>query len=205
MRCNHLFAGLIVSALATSAAWAEPFSGPHVEAIIGWNHNNDSAYGRIGSGSGLVYGGSAGYDFRLGDVVLGAAAEIADTTSNSCGTYNVPATPSYPSVVGRGCARDGRSIFVGPRLGYVAGEHALLYVTGGYANLRERTSFDGSIGGSPLKGTLHGDFEGFRIGGGVEYALSNHAFLKAEYRYTEAKDDETLRQSQVVTGFGFRF
>lgn len=49
------------------------------------------------------------------------------------------------------------------------------------------------------------DTDGYRLGTGVEHAISKKAFLKAEYRYTNVGNAPSSQQHQVVTGVGIRF
>jgi outer membrane immunogenic protein len=196
---------LLVTALSAAPLLAEPFAGPHVEAIIGWNHDARNAWLGGKRGDGLLYGGAAGYDLRFGRVVAGIAGEISGDTGKSCETVNYAPFGDFPGVAGRACSRDGRSLFGGARLGYVVGGRALLYAVGGYANIRQSGTFDGTVGAAPLHGRDHLDMSGYRVGGGIDYALAPHAFVKVEYRYTRVDDHASLRRSQIVTGVGYRF
>ena len=74
MRKYLLGAAFLSTALATPAFAQEaaPFTGPHVEAIVG--------YDDVSEGEGdVMYGVNAGYDFQLGGVIAGIEGEYADS------------------------------------------------------------------------------------------------------------------------------
>lgn len=199
----------LLSSLATlllvSPAFAQTFAGPHLEGVIGWNHDEQSAATRYNQGDGLLYGFGAGYDVTLGHVVVGASTELSGATGKTCVDENFAPSHDFPGQAGRACSRDGRSVFAGARLGYAVQEHILIYALGGFADVRQRGSFKGNLGGQSLTSHGHLDLTGYRVGGGIEYALNRHAFVKAEYRFTNVDDHQSFRQNQVVTGFGYRF
>jgi outer membrane immunogenic protein len=201
--------GAAFAASSPALAQQEQFSGPHVEAIVGWNSGDRSADPRSSKrDDGLLYGGSAGYDLRLGNIVVGALGEISDSTGSSCAQLDRAAGPAgsgIEAVAGHYCRHESRTLFGGLRLGYVAGDRSLLYVSGGYVNARQAGSFDGTIAGEPVKASGHNSQDGIRLGGGVERALADHVFIKAEYRYTATGSHLRNDQHQLVTGFGYRF
>lgn len=81
----------------------------------------------------------------------------------------------------------GRELAATARIGGVVGGKALVYALGGYTNL--------NAGGF--------NFEGIKVGGGVEVPLGKQAFVKYEHRY--ANYDAGLEYHQNLVGFGFRF
>lgn len=127
----------------------------------------------VSNGDGVVYGVNLGYDFALGGAVAGVEAELTDSSVEK---FTLDAK---------------RDIYVGARVGAPMGA-ALLYAKAGYTNLRL---------GAPGVGSANAD--GFRLGAGVEYALSGNLFLKGEYRYSNYEND--ISRHQVVGGLGIRF
>jgi len=83
----------------------------------------------------------------------------------------------------------GRDISVVARAGGKAADNVLIYALGGYSNLR----------------ILGVELDGFRIGGGVEVAVTPNAFVKFEHRYTnyDAGGNDDVHQNLI--GAGFRF
>ncbi|RYF06975.1 MAG: porin family protein [Oxalobacteraceae bacterium] len=189
-----------------STAHAQTFSGPHVEAVVGLNHDSRDVLNQRLKDSSLIYGAGGGYDVRTGDVVVGVLGEISGTKNKNCGTYDIAAAPPIPSFAGRVCYRSQRALFAGARLGYVVGERTLGYVLGGYENLRTKYSVDGTLNGADAPQHSHDSENGFRVGAGLEHAISEHAFIKAEYRYSwTGPQDPTSVRHQIVSGIGVRF
>lgn len=198
-----VFAALVALTLG-SPIWAADFSGPRIEANIGWDHprlkvdlDDLSAHGHD---DGVVYGGEAGYDLRFGRLVVGALAGIDGSSAKGCAT-----TDPF-----RNCLKQGRDWAVGARVGAVVAPRTLLYAKGEYTNVRLKDAFDGA-------GALstHDNRGGYRLGAGVEFALTSNVYVKGEYRYSDYGhdriDDGTdvgradLSRHQVVGGVGLRF
>ncbi len=163
MRTLVTFAALAAATLAVpaiaqdSAAPADnSFAGPRIEGLVGWdrvqNHGHDS---------GVNYGVAAGYDFQRGGMVFGVGAEGADSTTKRC-------VGARTSVDPRLCARAGRDLYVGGRIGKVVGSRTLLYAKAGYDNSRIKASFDD---GTIRIAIASEDLDGVRVGAGAEYAL----------------------------------
>ena len=178
-----------VPALAqdNAASADSSFAGPRVEGLVGWdrvqNHGHDS---------GVNYGVGAGYDFQRGGMVFGPEIEAGDSTTKRCVGARTPADP-------RICARSGRDLYAGARVGAVVGSRTLLYAKAGYDNSRIKASFDDGTN------KVHDgrNLDGVRLGAGAEYKLGSRTYVKAEYRYTNAEDHWS--RNQLVGGVGFRF
>ncbi len=145
---------------------SETFTGPHAEAIAGW----DNVRGSGDSDSGLAYGGAIGFDVQKGPAVFGVEGEVTGSTVEDSGIHA------------------GRDLYAGGRIGYVIGDTTMVYAKGGYTNARVSNI---------------GNFDGYRIGGGVEHSFGRF-FGKVEYRYSRY-DDAGLNRDQVVAGLGVRF
>lgn len=214
---------LAVSALSAAAAVAAPavaqetnptFTGPRVEATLGYDH--------IGAGSsvsnnngrddqkidGLLYGGGLGYDVAVSGIVLGAEAEATGSTARS-------GQNTYTSTFGFGRVRQGRDLYVGGRIGVLASPTTMIYAKGGYTNSRLRV-----LAGSTNTTTDNAfNLDGYRVGAGVEHAIGAHSYAKVEYRYSNYRraqvDYATGGQSskfgvdtdrhQGTVSYGFRF
>ena len=86
----------------------------------------------------------------------------------------------------RSTAYELRDISVTARLGTTLSDNALVYVLGGYTNL----------------GT-NGGVDGFRVGGGLEFGLTEKVSATVEQRYSEYRGG--LNAYQTVVGVNFRF
>ncbi len=196
-------AALLASAAATPAfaqevTGDEPFTGPHVEALIG--------YDNVDGEDGVAYGIGAGFDFQAGGVIIGAEGEYMDATTRRRADSAFVAGDSLR--VGA-----GRDLYVGARIGFAASPTTLIYGKGGYTNARQRTRYDNGAGTVTSGGN---NLDGYRLGAGVEqkFALFGPSgFVKAEYRYSNYKNinvgganvDIDADRHQGVVGVGVRF
>ncbi|WBO21010.1 outer membrane protein [Sphingomonas abietis] len=188
------------------------FTGPRAEIFGGWdrvgtrerfddgttrvtNHDHKTAW----TGGGLV-----GYDYPIGDkMTVGVLGSYAVSTAKTC-------ADDATSIA---CLKAGREIEGGARVGYRLGAKSLVYVKGAYVNGQIRGTVADDAG-DYVRG--HANRDGWRAGAGVEYAVTKHAYVKAEYDYTRFKSfdaqdlgfaDTSLRydRNQVLAGFGVHF
>ncbi|RVQ68904.1 porin family protein [Croceicoccus ponticola] len=216
-----LVAGTAFGAIAMPAAAQNMqggnFSGPRVEAIIGYdasqagstsdNELNDQDDQDI---DGLLYGVGIGYDMDMGGLVLGIEGEYTDSTAKT----EFSDGGDYEGF-GLGRVDTGRDLYVGARLGAKVAPDLLAYVKGGYTN----TKFNvlATDGETELEQDINTD--GWRAGAGLEYAMSDNMFTKIEYRYSTYKEGEfengemtdserfdiDTDRHQVVASIGMRF
>ncbi|UZW53668.1 porin family protein [Sphingobium sp. JS3065] len=214
---------ILAATLLTGAAVANPalaqepnstFTGPRVEAILG--------YDRTGAGSsvdndndrddqsidGLLYGVGAGYDVNLGSAVIGVEGEYTDSTAKS-------SRNDFTDQFGFGRVKQGRDLYVGARAGILANPNTLVYVKGGYTN----TKLDVLAGDTNQETNTDFKLDGWRIGAGVERAINTNTFAKLEYRYSKYEDAHIdfangatseefgidTDRHQVVASLGWRF
>ena len=211
-----------MAALATPAAAQvdpdSPFSGFRIQGTTGYdqlragssidddtNENNNDQ-----SAEGIIYGGTIGYDVDLGSVVIGPEAELTGSTADT--DFENGDFEGF----GFGNVSAGRDLYLGARVGVKANENMMFYAKGGYTNakLNVRTS-DGTT-----EFDTDYDLDGYRVGGGLEYAFGNNLFTNIEYRYSnyseaEVTFDDSLADSdrfdvdtdrhQVTVGLGMRF
>ncbi|ABC63648.1 outer membrane protein [Erythrobacter litoralis] len=204
-------------ALAQTVQNDSPFTGARVQAVTGYdnikagssvdddgNPNNDQ------SAEGVIYGAAVGYDVDLGPVVIGPEAEFAWSTADT--DFDNGDFEGF----GFGNVSADRDLYLGARVGAKIGDQALAYVKGGYTNAKLNIrSNDGTT-----KFDTDYDLDGYRVGGGLEYAINRNMFVNAEYRYSnysraEVDFDGTLPDSdrfdvdldrhQVSVGLGVRF
>lgn len=221
MRAFAIFAAVgAASALASPAAaqGRAPFTGPRVEAVVGYDVtkagssvDNDASRNDDESIEGIVFGVGAGYDIAVGGAVVGAEAEFTD------GTAKTRFEDGDFEGFGLGRVETGRDIYVGARAGAVVGENTLLYVKGGYTNARFNVR--ASDGETELRRNF--DTDGWRLGAGAEMMLSDNAYAKLEYRYSNYSKGEVdferedvpdsarfhldTDRHQVVAAVGMRF
>lgn len=144
--------------------------------------------------NGGIFGAFAGYNHQMGDWVIGIEGDVSynwnDKTFTVFGTSTEVGTDVSGSVRGR--------------VGYSFNERALLYATGGWAVTRGFVD----VAGAPKEEET---FNGWTIGGGVDYAFTDSMFGRAEYRYNDFGDKDIgginvdLDQHQFTVGVGLKF
>nr|WP_283938261.1 porin family protein [Sphingomonas brevis] len=154
-------------------------AGPRVEAVVGYDRVK--ALGE--KDGGVLFGLGAGYDFAVGNgVSLGADIEATDSTQKE-------GDPDIAEV------KAGRDLYAGGRVTVAVSPSANLYVKAGYTNARFKAT-DGEV-------TESENFDGFRVGAGGQYNVSNKAYVGAEYRYSNYESG--LSRNQVAVTVGTRF
>lgn len=207
-----------VPAMAQDVGPAEPFSGLHVEALAGYDItqagssvDDDSEIDNDQSIDGLMYGVGAGYDIKVGDrFVVGPEAEI--TWSDAKTEFNDGDFEGF----GIGNVKTNRDLYLGARVGYIVTPKTMVYAKGGYTNAK----FDVRNGDGTNSFGRDIDADGWRIGAGVEQAVTNNVFAKLEYRYSNYEKGEVdytadipdssrfnldMDRHQIVAGVGVRF
>jgi outer membrane immunogenic protein len=150
--------------------------------------------GDFGNPDGGFVGGTAGYNYQMGQLVLGLEADwdwsdMSDKGVNFVGPYKNHIDDILTARA---------------RLGYAI-DRTLLYVTGGYAGADQHVSFPG------LASTTSWQSGGV-IGAGVEYAFTNNISAKAEYLYAPFGSDTSLlgaktdlNLSLIRAGLNYKF
>jgi len=151
-------ASLVALTLSAPAAAAD-FTGARAGVNLGFLDDD------FAGTSTFTYGVEAGYDFDLGTTVAGISAEFQDSEEDGV----------------------GRDLSVAARLGFKAGDNALVYGLVGYTNLE----------------VIGVKLDGARIGAGAEFGLGGQTFAKAEYRYSDY--ELGLDTHQMLVGVGYRF
>ncbi len=214
MMVATLLAGGVVATPALAQDVNPTFTGPRVEAILGYDHvgagsDVDNDNGRDDQSiDGLLYGVGAGYDVNLGSAVVGVEGEFTDSTAKS-------SRHDFTEDFGFGRVKQGRDLYIGARAGILADPATLVYVKGGYTNAKLKV-----LAGDTNQSTdTSFKLDGWRIGAGVERAINENTFAKIEYRYskydsghisyangaTSSEFDVDTDRHQVVGSVGFRF
>jgi outer membrane immunogenic protein len=173
-----------------------PWTGFYVGANVGWAESADPRVDCLGvaglggpcgnvfpapKAKGFEYGLQAGYNWQVGNFVLGVEGDINKLTAQGLTGFPGIDTGKGPDQL------SSRYDWLGTmrgRAGVTTGS-ALFYATGGYAYGRVGHHYTYALG-SPAN-TQHFDISegrsGWTVGGGAEYALNAHWSLKAEYLY----------------------
>lgn len=179
----------VQSATAQTYNWTGLYFGGHVGAA--WStadardvRNPNGGYFTTAKGDtfsfendGFAGGGQLGYQRQFGNWVLGG--EVSATWAD---TGDRQVSPFFP-------ASDTVDMRIGPilaataRLGY-AWDRWLVYVKGGYARAEmEFSAYDAVNDVGLMKGN-HWD-DGYTVGGGLEFAISNGVRLGVDYSYID--------------------
>lgn len=185
-----LAADMPVKAPAPAAVVAYNWTGLYVGANIGWVSENESwtytnpvpntpptnSLHNINATDG-IFGGHIGAQYQFNQFVIGAEAAISHPMN---GTWGISGTQCV-SVVGSQCLARANTLFtVGGRLGF-AWNRWLVFGSGGWAQLDIQTQ---ELTAPPFifDVTQH-RHNGNYIGGGIEYAWTDHLILGAEYQH----------------------
>lgn len=193
-------AAIAMLGAAAAPAHADTFDGPYVGVTAGWERSEIAdridAQPIAGEASrdALVLGGYAGYNLKATDrIVIGAevgfSAAVDDQNRAASAGKSLTIDPRY-------------SFDLSARAGYLVTDKALVYVRGGYANTRVRTTLDGLTG--PV--TASDNLDGWQVGGGLEYAISDRISARAEYRYSDlGSNGGQYDRHQTLVGVSYNF
>jgi len=216
--------GLALLAAGSAVAFAFPamaqenpaFTGPRVEALVGYDINRpgstqdvDDADDLDQSMEGASYGVGIGYDFAFGGALVGIEGEYMGSTAKT--DYDTAGVETF----GVSNIEAGDDLYLGVRAGVLATPQTLIYAKGGYTN----ASFNVLSTDNETNTETDIDLDGWRIGAGVEHALTPNLFLKGEYRYSKYEEAEVEAPSglesdryeidsdrhQLMLGVGYRF
>jgi outer membrane immunogenic protein len=216
-----VLAGLAVAVMAGSAAAADMtprYQQPYVKAPLynpayswtgfylgingggGWGNSAWDRTGGFDVSGGLV-GGTAGYNWQMGQVVLGFEGDVDWSDIKGTGTTHCVA----------GCTTNNDWLGTARgRLGY-AFDRFLPFVTGGLAVGDIRATTPGFAGATQTNA-------GWTVGGGLEFALAANWTAKAEYLHVDlgnfncglscglaASDNVSYRADIFRGGVNYRF
>ncbi len=181
--------------------WTGPYIGAHAGYSYGESDVTDTnggvPAGPFGySSEGVFGGGTVGYNRQFSNIVIGIEADFGYLNLEG-DTKIASSTPAYHQDLTQ---EGGLYGVAAARLGLSFGR-ALIYAKGGVVY------FDGEAAQTTTKPGFITNTEdhatGWAYGGGVEYALSQHWSLKAEYlRFDFGTQDGG--QTSVGSGFNFR-
>ena len=224
---------LMVGVLGATPAQAQnddsSFTGFKIQAITGYDNegvdfDDDFFTGGKNDQSGWMYGLGIGYDYQTGPIVLGIEGEWSDSTASRHDDFSGtrPAQPIATPVTANLESKAGADLYIGARIGYVVDPAFLIYLKGGYTHERIELDGDGLDNGVPYSFDEKVKVDGFRLGVGGEYLLTDQIYTLAEYRYTNYNNGDLdvrganvnldplfnnidVVRHQFVLGVGFRF
>jgi len=143
------------------------WTGFYVGVNGGYGLGDSATFGQPDGG---LVGGTVGYNYQIGQIVLGAEgdwdfSDLQHDRGNALANYRI---------------RQDDIITARARVGWAL-DRTLLYVTGGYAGVHERGSYFDPVTGLSASQSRWRD--GGAIGLGAEYAITNNVTAKAEYLY----------------------
>jgi outer membrane immunogenic protein len=174
-----------------TGAWLLP-------AAIGGGLNGVPILTAVGTGTlspkGGIGGGEIGFNSQVGSIVWGLEADISAWGMSKSAVVTVPGLVPGTTVTGTDSIGSTWLATVRPRLGWAA-SNWLLYVTGGlaFSNVSFAQSIFFRATGAAQAGAVSNTMGGWTVGGGLEYALSNHWSIKGEYLYVDFMN-QTLSQ-----------
>jgi len=157
-------------------SWTGYYIGAHVGGV--WSAadftdiNVAPAVAFNNDASGVFGGGQIGYNYQLGNLVIGPEVDI--------GGMGLSGSVTEAGGVAVGSVSSGFYFDITGRLGYAWGP-ALVYIKGGYAYYGGSLSVN-EVGVGPVS---HSDLSGWTGGGGIEYKINPAWSVKAEYQFFE--------------------
>ena len=195
--------GSIKDRVAPAAyTWTGNWTGPYVGLYAGrtWG-DEDWRYIAIGTKvqpefGGYLAGGQAGYNVQTGRVVVGIEADY--------GFSNAHGGKSCPSAFFFTCEADVDHLgALTGRLGYTWGR-ALFYGKAGWAfgEVEASTHLNpgSTLGVLPTTASTNQWSNGWTVGGGMEFALTDRWSAKAEYMHYDLGKDRFLVDNSVNSG-----
>jgi outer membrane immunogenic protein len=161
----------------------------------GFSQTDHDSFGDINGG---LVGGTVGYNYQMGQFVIGfeADADWADLRSRDFGF-------TFPGGSGSDRLETDFMTTERARLGY-AWDRTLFYVTGGYAGVNAKGSFttfdnQGNFVASGSQNVWH---NGGVIGAGIEYAFTNNITFKGEYLFAPMQSKTYFAPTLAETSTG---
>jgi outer membrane immunogenic protein len=134
-------------------------------------------------GDGFIGGGQIGYNYQMGQFVVGLEADISFLDNKKNASFVSPLVGNFVGVSSAQSELEYLGTVRG-RLGF-AFDRALVYATGGlaYGEIKSNTAFTVNNGTLNWAGSKSDTRTGYAVGGGIEYAFTNNLSAKVEYLY----------------------
>lgn len=153
--------------------WTGFYAGAN--AGLNFGQFTDGGQSFFNNAIGGLYGVEAGYNYQSGAFVFGGAADI------NFGSVNGTSSP-FPGANATGNVTGDGTLRV--RFGYAL-DRALIYITGGYAGANMKGSVADFRNGGTVFSSESNYLNGFTIGGGLEFAVTNNISIKGEYLFKD--------------------
>jgi len=153
------------------------------------------------SEGGIMGGAQAGYNYQLGQVVLGVEADVQKLS------FQRKATMTNPGDGDSGTMKQSLDAFgtLRGRIGY-AFDRFMVYGTAGYGIASSNDTYAKTVKLGDVKTSESSKrtsyYGGLVVGGGVEYAMTDNISVKGEYLY--AKLDPLTKSTIDKTGYSTR-
>jgi outer membrane immunogenic protein len=156
----------------------------------GFTQTNNDSFGNLNGG---LVGGTVGYNYQMGQFVIGYEGDV--DWSDIRGT---DFAFTIPGGFGSNKLTSEFMVTERARLGY-AWDRTLFYVTGGYAGIDMKGSFNDSFGNFGSQTVWH---NGGVVGAGIEYAFTNNITFKGEYLFAPMQSKTYFAGTPDVTSTG---
>jgi outer membrane immunogenic protein len=192
--------------IASAADWPvdKAPQAPFVRPAYDWTGgyvglNLGGSWGQQGSNNleGIIGGGQVGYNWQADQWIFGFEADFQGSGQKVDGSFF---DPTAPTTVGFTNKLDWFGT-VRVRMGYAL-DYWLPYVTGGLAYGHSEVSGTMTVGPAASSFSNSQDYQGWTIGGGLEWAFANNWRTKVEYLYINFGDGPTVPAQVATSGAG---
>ncbi len=204
----RLIIALLTASMAAHAACADVFSNP--TSFRGFRVEGDIGGDRFGALSShkskLGYGVTVGFDGVIADKIL-VGAEGSYWRASKWEERCVPGV-----YTGSFCTKSFQEFGTAARIGYLVTPKLAVFGKGGWVSNEQRTRFDpvptllyinGQIVPPQQPFYRHGSENGYQLGGGAEYNLTDMFYVGAQYVY--ARYDNHTNRKRAFLSVGVRF
>ena len=200
--------------VAPAFTWTGFYVGAHLGGAWDtdkWNFQPANTY--TSNNASSVFGGvQAGFNYQISSFVLGAEGDVSLAHLASSAACPNPAFTCGHSIDWLGSLR--------ARIGFTPIDRALIYATGGLALAGiDHTALPPGVAPFAFSGSYDSTRAGWALGGGGEYAFTNHISAKVEYIYygfgsntapmgtLSARNTASLSNgvNQIDVGLNYRF
>jgi outer membrane immunogenic protein len=142
--------------------------------------------------SGIIGGGQLGYNWQIGQAVVGVETDFqgsdihgSTTVNGPFGFAGIPGLIALPPGVFTASERIDWFGTARGRVGFAAWDRALIFATGGlfYRHISANSLFTAPNAGTIYSGSASETKAGWTVGGGLEYAFTNNWSAKIEGLY----------------------